>query len=67
MSCRALAMIPALLLGDRCGSWLKIGPQYVNSFVERAWNVSGDGPTPRYSITFGFSLLYRNFWSSLAR
>src|SRR5271156_4619982 len=49
------------------GRVFKIGPQYVNCFVEPAWNVSGDGPAPRYAITFGLSLLYPNFWSSLAR
>jgi hypothetical protein len=49
------------------GRVFKIGPQYVNSFVEPAWNVSGDGPAPRYAITFGFALLYPNFWGSQAR
>jgi hypothetical protein len=49
------------------GRVFKIGPQYVNCFVEPAWNVSGDGPAPRYAITFGFSLLYPNFWHSKAR
>ena len=49
------------------GRVFKIGPQYVNAFVEPAWNVSGDGPAPRYAITFGFALLYPNFWNSLAR
>ncbi len=49
------------------GRVFKIGPQYVNCFVEPAWNVSGDGPAPRYAITFGFSMLYPNFWSSLGR
>jgi hypothetical protein len=49
------------------GRVFKIGPQYVNAFVEPAWNVSGDGPAPRYAITFGLSLLYPNFWNSLAR
>jgi hypothetical protein len=49
------------------GRVFKIGSQYVNCFVEPAWNVSGDGPAPRYAITFGFSLLYPNFWNSMAR
>jgi hypothetical protein len=49
------------------GRVFKIGPQYVNTFVEPAWNVSSDGPAPRYAITFGFSLLYPNFWGSLGR
>ena len=49
------------------GRVFKIGPQYVNCFVEPAWNVSSDGPAPRYAITFGLSLLYPDFWRSLAR
>jgi hypothetical protein len=48
------------------GRVFKIGPQYVNCFVEPAWNVSHDGPAPRYAITFGFSLLYPDFWGSHA-
>ena len=56
-----------LPLDGGIGHVFKIGPQYVNCFVEPAWNVSSDGPAPRYAITFGFSLLYPNFWSSLAR
>jgi hypothetical protein len=44
------------------GRVFKLGPQYVNCFVEPAWNVSHDGPTPRYAITFGFSLLFPDFW-----
>jgi len=46
------------------GRVFKIGPQYVNCFVEPAWNVTNDGPAPRYVITFGFALLYPNFWGS---
>ena len=46
------------------GRVFKIGPQYVNCFIEPAWNVSSDGPAPRYAITFGFSLLYPDFWGS---
>ena len=49
------------------GRVFKIGPQYVNCFVDPAWNVSNDGPAPRYAITFGFALLYPNFWGSKAR
>ncbi|MGA2411949.1 MAG: neuromedin U, partial [Candidatus Binataceae bacterium] len=47
------------------GRVFKIGPQYVNCFVEPAWNVSHDGPAPRYAINFGLSLLYPDFWRSL--
>jgi hypothetical protein len=46
------------------GRVFKIGPQYVNCFVEPAWNVTNDGPAPRYAINFGFALLYPNFWGS---
>jgi len=46
------------------GRVFKIGPQYINCFVEPAWNVSHDGPAPRYAITFGFSLLYPDFWGA---
>jgi hypothetical protein len=49
------------------GRVFKIGPQYVNTFIEPAWNVSSDGPAPRYAITFGFALLYPDFWNSMAR
>jgi hypothetical protein len=48
------------------GRVFKIGPQIVNCFVEPAWNISHDGPTPRYAITFGLSLLYPNFWGKRA-
>ena len=48
------------------GRVFAIGRQYVNCFVEPAWNVSHDGPAPRYAITFGFSLLYPDFWGSHA-
>jgi hypothetical protein len=56
-----------LPLDAGAGRVFKIGPQYVNCFVEPAWNVSGDGPAPRYAITFGLSLLYPDFWGTLAR
>jgi hypothetical protein len=46
------------------GRVFKIGPQIINCFVEPAWNMSHDGPAPRYAITFGFSLLYPNFWGA---
>jgi len=49
------------------GRVFKIGPQYVNCFLEPSWNVSHDGPAPRYAITFGLSFLYPDFWRSLKR
>jgi hypothetical protein len=48
------------------GRVFRVGPQYANCFVEPAWNVSHDGPAPRYAVTFGLSLLYPNFWGSRA-
>jgi hypothetical protein len=44
------------------GRVFKIGWQNVNCFVEPAWNLSHDGPAPRYELTFGLSLLYPNLW-----
>ena len=44
------------------GRVFKIGRQDVNLFVEPFWNISHDGPTPRFGITFGASLLYPDFW-----
>jgi hypothetical protein len=44
------------------GRVFTIGRQDVNLFVEPFWNISHDGPAPRYGITFGVSLLYPNFW-----
>ncbi len=44
------------------GRVFTIGRQDVNLFVEPFWNISHDGPAPRYGITFGMSLLYPNFW-----
>lgn len=44
------------------GRVFKIGPQWVNCFIEPAWNVATDGPAPRYAITFGVSLLYPHFY-----
>jgi hypothetical protein len=44
------------------GRVFRIGRQQVNCFVEPFWNLSHDGPAPKYGITFGVSLLYPNFW-----
>ena len=44
------------------GRVFTIGRQNVNLFVEPFWNISHDGPAPRYGITFGASLLYPDFW-----
>jgi hypothetical protein len=45
------------------GRVFKIGRQDVSLFVEPFWNISHDGPGPRYGITFGASLLYPDFWA----
>jgi len=47
------------------GRVFKIGRQHVNCFVEPFWNISHDGPSPKYGILFGLSLLYPNFWNEL--
>jgi hypothetical protein len=44
------------------GRVFKIGRQDVSLFVEPFWNISHDGPAPRFGITFGVSLLYPDFW-----
>ena len=44
------------------GRVFNLGRQHVSCFVEPFWNVTHDGPAPRYGITFGFSLLYPDFW-----
>ena len=45
------------------GRVFKIGKQNVSLFVEPFWNITHDGPAPKYGITFGASLLYPDFWS----
>jgi hypothetical protein len=45
------------------GRVFKIGRQNVNCFVEPFWNTSHDGPSPKYGITFGLTLLYPDFWN----
>jgi hypothetical protein len=49
------------------GRVFKIGRQNVNIFVEPFWNISHDGPGPRYGFTFGVSLLYPDFWGQWNR
>ncbi|MGO9380069.1 MAG: hypothetical protein ACLP29_16175 [Dissulfurispiraceae bacterium] len=44
------------------GRVFKIGRQNVSCFVEAFRNVSSDGPTPKYGVTFGVQLLYPDFW-----
>ncbi len=44
------------------GRVFRIGRQQVSCFVEPFWNLSHDGPSPKYGVTFGMYLLYPNFW-----
>jgi len=44
------------------GRVFRIGRQYVNCFVEPFWNVTQDGVSPEYGITFGVTLIYPEFW-----
>ncbi len=44
------------------GRVFKLGRQNINVFVEPFWNVTHNGPAPKYGITFGASFLYPNFW-----
>jgi hypothetical protein len=46
------------------GRVFKIGRQDVSLFVEPFWNVSHDGPGPKYGVAFGASLLFPDFWGS---
>ena len=45
------------------GRVFRIGRQNVSCFVEPFWNISHDGPSPKYGIAFGVSLLYPDFWN----
>jgi hypothetical protein len=45
------------------GRVFRIGRQQVNCFVEPFWNITHDGPSPKYGITFGLALLYPDFWN----
>jgi hypothetical protein len=44
------------------GRVLNVAGQDLSLFVEPGWNISHDGPSPRYFINFGLILLYPNFW-----
>jgi hypothetical protein len=45
------------------GRVFRIGRQDISCFVEPFWNITKDGPSPEYGITFGVSLLYPDFWN----
>ncbi|HKZ16631.1 MAG TPA: hypothetical protein VJ161_04085, partial [Geobacteraceae bacterium] len=44
------------------GRVFRIGRQQVSCFVEPFWNITRDGPSPKYGVTFGVTLLYPDFW-----
>ena len=44
------------------GRVFRIGRQNVSWFVEPFWNITHDGPSPKYGITTGVTLLYPEFW-----
>lgn len=44
------------------GRVFRIGRQNVSCFVEPFWNITKDGPSPKYGITFGVTLIYPEFW-----
>ena len=44
------------------GRVFRIGRQNVSLFVEPSWNIAHDGPSPKYGIMFGLTLLYPDFW-----
>jgi len=48
------------------GRVFDLGHQHVNLFVEPFWNLSHDGPTPEYGVTFGAALLFPDFWKKVA-
>ena len=47
------------------GRVFRIGKQKVNCFVEPFWNITRDGPSPKYGVTFGLYLLYPEFWKKV--
>ena len=44
------------------GRVFRIGRQNVSWFVEPFWNITHDGPSPKYGMMFGVTLLYPEFW-----
>jgi hypothetical protein len=49
------------------GRVFKVGRQNLSCYLEPSWNISHDGPAPKYSIAFGISLLYPNFWQEKSK
>ena len=44
------------------GRIFKLGRQNLNVFVGPFWNITHNGPAPKYGVTFGASFLYPNVW-----
>lgn len=44
------------------GRVFHIGRQQVSCFLQPFWNISTDGPSPKYGITSGVSFIYPEFW-----
>lgn len=44
------------------GRVFRIGRQQISCFVEPFWNVTHDGHSPEYGVTFGVTLIYPDFW-----
>jgi hypothetical protein len=45
------------------GRVFRIGRQQVSCFAQPFWNITHDGPSPKYGITFGLALIYPEFWN----
>jgi len=44
------------------GRVFRIGRQLVSCFVQPFWNITKDGPSPKYGITAGVAFIYPEFW-----
>jgi hypothetical protein len=44
------------------GRVFRIGLQLVSCFVQPFWNITKDGPSPKYGITAGVAFIYPEFW-----
>lgn len=44
------------------GRVFRAGRQLVSCFVQPFWNITRDGPSPKYGITAGVAFIYPEFW-----
>jgi len=44
------------------GRVFRIGRQLVSCFLQPFWNITKDGPSPKYGITAGVAFIYPEFW-----